>query len=330
MKSETLEDIVASFDSKRILIVGDVMLDEYIWGGVSRISPEAPVPVVEIKNRTFAPGGAANVAANVASFLGRAFLGGVIGKDTQGTQLRETLVQMGIDTSGLFADVKRPTTTKTRVIAHHQQVVRIDLEHKTSLLPQLEDKLLQWIEKHSRNVAACIVSDYAKGVVSRRLSENLIRLFQAAKKPIVVDPKGTDYVKYKHATVVTPNVQEAVGVVGGEIDSPSGLLKVGRKLLNILEGSAVLITRGAEGMSLFQKGKVVLHVRAVPRHVFDVTGAGDTVVSVLGIALAAGVKLEWAAELANLAANIVVGKVGTATVTMRELLNGISDGSRTG
>ena len=146
----------------------------------------------------------------------------------------------------------------------------------------------------------------------------------------MVDPKGTDYVKYKHATVVTPNVQEAVGVVGGEIDSPSGLLKVGRKLLNILEGSAVLITRGAEGMSLFQKGKVVLHVRAVPRHVFDVTGAGDTVVSVLGIALAAGVKLEWAAELANLAANIVVGKVGTATVTMRELLNGISDGSRTG
>lgn len=321
MKDKNPRDIVAAFPGKRVLIVGDVMLDEYIWGEVRRISPEAPVPVVETRRRTYVPGGAANTAANVVSLSGRALLAGVIGRDDQAQKLQEALRERGINSEGLVVDDTRPTTTKTRIVAHSQQVVRVDLEQRAPLRPELEDRLLLWVEKRLPDADACILSDYDKGVVSPRLAERFIRLAREAGKPIVVDPKGTNYAKYRGATVVTPNVHEAERALNREINGDADLLEVGRQLLELLEGSALLITRGPQGMSLFVNRARPVHIPAVARNVFDVTGAGDTVVSTLAMALASGATLEQAARLANQAAGIVVGKFGTATVTIEELMS---------
>lgn len=320
MGDKALLDILNAFPGKCVLIVGDVMLDEYIWGEVQRISPEAPVPVVEVRRRTYAPGGAANTAANVASLGGRALLGGVVGRDDQAERLRQALRQAGVDADGLFVDADRPTTTKTRIVAHSQQVVRVDTEQRMPLPVELEDTLLGWTAKRLSEADACILSDYDKGVVSPRLAERFIRLAREAGRPAVVDPKGTNYAKYRGATVVTPNIREAEQALNYKINGHADLLKVGRQLSTILEGSALLITRGPEGMSLFLNGAEAVHIPAVARNVFDVTGAGDTVVSTLALALAAGATLEQAARLANRAAGIVVGKFGTATVTIEELL----------
>ena len=320
MKDDTLLDILAKFPGKCVLIVGDVMLDEYIWGEVRRISPEAPVPVVEIHRRTYAPGGAANTATNVISLGGRALLVGVVGRDQQAGKLREALVRCGVDAGGLVVDDERPTTTKTRIVAHSQQVVRVDSEQQATLRVELENMLLQWTESRLPEAHACVLSDYDKGVVSPRLAERCIWLAREAGRPVIVDPKGTNYGKYRGATVVTPNVHEAERALNHEINGHSDLLEVGQRLLDILEGSALLITRGPQGMSLFLDGTEPMHIPAVARNVFDVTGAGDTVVSTLALALAAGATLQQAARLANLAASIVVGKVGTATVTRDELL----------
>ena len=320
MKDRTLHDILAAFPGKRVLVVGDVMLDEYIWGEVRRISPEAPVPVVEVHRRTYAPGGAANTARNVVSLSGRALLAGVVGRDQQAEKLREALTRCGVDAEGLFVDDERPTTTKTRIVAYNQQIVRVDSEQRAPLRIELEDTLLRWVEKRLAEADACVLSDYDKGVVSPRLAECFIRLACEAGNPVIVDPKGTDYTKYRGATLVTPNVHEAERALNHEINGDSDLLEVGQRVLDILEGSALLITRGSQGMSLFLNGAEPTHVPAVARNVFDVTGAGDTVVSALALALAAGAAFEDAARLANLAASIVVGKVGTATVTRDELL----------
>lgn len=320
MKDDTLLAILANFPGKCVLIVGDVMLDEYIWGEVRRISPEAPVPVVEAHRRTYAPGGAANTAGNVVSLGGRALLAGVVGRDQQAEKLFEALMQTSVDTDGLIVDDERPTTTKTRIVAHNQQVVRVDSEQRAPLRIELEDALLRWVEERLADADACVLSDYDKGVVSPRLAKHFIHLAREAGKPVIVDPKGTDYAKYRGATVVTPNVHEAERALNHQINSDSDLLEVAQRLLDILESSALLITRGSQGMSLFLNGAEVTHIPAVARNVFDVTGAGDTVVSALAMALAAGATLEQAARLANLAASIVVGKVGTATVTRDELL----------
>ncbi len=323
MREKALRDIVTAFPGKRVLIVGDVMLDEYIWGEVRRISPEAPVPVVEIRRRVYLPGGAANTAANVVGLGGRAMLGGVVGRDHQAEELRNALTQIGVEFDGLVVDDQRSTTTKTRIVAHNQHVVRVDSEQRVPLRADLEDMLLQWAERRIAEADACVLSDYAKGVISSRLAERFIQLAKDAGKPMIVDPKGTDYAKYRGATVVTPNVHEAEQALNREIHSEADLLEVGRRLCVILEGSALLITRGAQGMSLFlDGGRTTIDIPAVARNVFDVTGAGDTVVSTLAMALASGATLEQAARLANQAAGIVVGKVGTATVTGEELMNG--------
>lgn len=319
-RTSDLDDLVAALPGHCILIMGDMMLDEYIWGEVRRISPEAPVPVVEVRRSTYAPGGAANVAANVASLGGRALLGGIVGRDPQAEKLREALQQRGVHAEGLVVDDERPTTTKTRVIAHNQQVVRVDSEQRTPLRIELEDVLLGWVTRRLGDADACILSDYDKSVVSPRLAERFIRLVREAGKPVIVDPKGTNYTKYRGATVVTPNVREAERALNHEINGGADLAEVGRQLSAILEGSALLITRGPEGMSLFLNGAQAIHIPAVARNVFDVTGAGDTVVSTLALALAAGATLGQAGRLANRAAGVVVGKFGTATVTIEELL----------
>lgn len=321
MQGRAFQDIVALFPGQRILIVGDVMLDEYIWGEMRRISPEAPVPIVEIRRRTYLPGGAANAAANVVSLEGQAWLGGIIGRDGPATLLCETLQQHGVDPEGLVIDAERPTTTKTRLVAHNQQVVRVDSEQRAPLRAELEDRLLRWVERRIGDAHACILSDYDKGVMSARLAEHCIRLARASGTPVIVDPKGINYAKYRGATVVTPNVYEAGRMLSRDIDGEADLPEVGRRLIELCDGGAVVLTRGPQGMSLFRHASEPVHIPALARHVFDVTGAGDTVVSALAMALAAGATLEQATYLANRAAGIVVGKFGTATLSMEELLS---------
>ncbi len=314
-----MDDLLTALPGHSILIVGDVMLDEYIWGEVRRISPEAPVPVVEIRHRTYTPGGAANTAANVASLGGRVSLGGVVGQDQQAERLRNILKESRVNIEGLLIDDKRPTTTKTRIVAHSQQIVRVDSEQRLPLRNELEDILLRWITEQVNMSEVCVLSDYGKGVISPRIAERFIQLAREADKPVVVDPKGTDYLKYRGTTVITPNIHEAIKALKYEHIDDINLLEVGSTLTDLLTGSAVLITRGAEGMTLFQKGIEPIHIPAMARHVFDVTGAGDTVVSTLALALAAGATLEEAANLANYAAGVVVGKFGTATISLEEL-----------
>jgi D-beta-D-heptose 7-phosphate kinase/D-beta-D-heptose 1-phosphate adenosyltransferase len=311
---------VTAFRGKRVLVLGDVMLDEYVWGEVRRISPEAPVPVVEMSRRTNVPGGASNTAANVAALGGEPHLVGVVGDDYHADCLRDALARSGIGQSGLLVDQTRATTIKTRIIAHNQQVVRLDCEQRMPLPARVENELLQEVEVQLPAVDACVISDYAKGVVSERVARQFIRLARQAPKPIVVDPKGTDYSKYRGATVVKPNVSEAEAVAKQPIVDEPSLEEVGRRVQQILGGSALLITRGSQGMSLFREGEPSVHIPSLARHVFDVTGAGDTVASVLVLALATGGSLERSMHLANEAASLVVAKVGTATITSEELL----------
>jgi D-beta-D-heptose 7-phosphate kinase/D-beta-D-heptose 1-phosphate adenosyltransferase len=319
MSDAGLQKTLSSLPGKRVLVVGDVILDEYVWGEVRRISPEAPVPVVDIRSHSHVPGGAGNAAANVVSLGGTALLGGVVGEDAAADSLVEALRQGGVDAGGLVREAGRQTTTKTRVIAHSQHVVRFDREHKAALSAAAEEALLRWVDRQLGEVDACVLSDYAKGAVTDRVAAHVLAGARRAGKPVVVDPKATDYAKYRGATVLKPNLAEAERFLRQEIRDADGLLEAGRCLVGALDGSAVLITRGAEGMSLFRRGAPPLHVPAVARHVFDVTGAGDTVISTLALALAAGAPPEQAVALANLAAGVAVGKVGTARVTLAEL-----------
>ena len=242
MQEKTLRDLAASFTGKRIVIIGDVMLDEYIWGDVRRISPEAPVPVVEFRRHMHVPGGAGNTAANVCSLGGAALLGGVVGGDLQAEALRQALRQSGVQVDGLLADPGRLTTTKTRIVAHSQQMVRIDREQREPLSATDEEALIEWVEKQMVRADACILSDYAKGVVSPRVAEQFIRLARQAGKPVIVDPKGTNYAKYRGATLVKPNLHEAERFLNREIHDEASLHEVGRCLTEILDNSAVLIT----------------------------------------------------------------------------------------
>jgi D-beta-D-heptose 7-phosphate kinase/D-beta-D-heptose 1-phosphate adenosyltransferase len=311
--------LLAAFAAQRILIIGDVMLDEYLWGEVRRISAEAPVPIVEVSRRTWSPGGAANTALNVVALGGQSVLGGVIGADTAADRLRDRLHQGGVAAGGLVVDPERITTTKTRVMALHHQVVRVDEEERQWLSAKYEDVLLGWAANEMPHVQACILSDYAKGVVSPRLAARFIELARQAGKPVVVDPKGTDYAKYRGATIVKPNLHEARRFADQAGASEASLDEIAKRLLDQIQGSAVLLTRGAEGMSLFSPGCPAVHIPSVARDVFDVTGAGDTVAATLALALAAGAPLTEAAHLANRAGGLVVGKMGTATVTREEI-----------
>ena len=322
-----MKDPLDRFRDCPVLVVGDLMLDEYLWGHVNRISPEAPVPVVEVQRRSFTVGGAANTAANVASLGGRAILAGVVGDDGEGRRIRDLLDGLGIDTSAIAIDASRPTTTKTRVVAHSQQMVRIDHEQPGPLSEAVEAELLALLEAQLKHVRACVVSDYGKGVITPSLCERLIRLARAAGVPVVVDPKGTDYRKYRGATVVKPNQLETGKVLNRDLRTTAEVEAAGRELLAFLgERSSVLVTRGAHGMTLLEADRPTVHVPAHAREVYDVTGAGDTVAGTLALMLAVGGSLAEACRLASLAAAVVVGKVGTATCSHSELEEAIRSG----
>jgi D-beta-D-heptose 7-phosphate kinase/D-beta-D-heptose 1-phosphate adenosyltransferase len=318
--SKRLIGYIDKFPSTRILVVGDIVLDHYIWGKVSRISPEAPVPVVNVTQENMLLGGAANVANNIQALGGMVSVCGVIGHDEAGRQLLHLLHKQGILTEGLVVDSSRPTTIKTRVIAHSQQVVRFDRESKERIERDANHRIFDYVSRHIREgLDAIVLSDYCKGVVTSDLVRDIVRLAKKHKVIVSVDPKISHFGMYSGVTILTPNINEASIGSKIEIDSEQSLLKAGTLLLKRLKCDAVLITRGEQGMSLFEHGGRVTHIPTVAREVFDVTGAGDTVISTLTLGMAAGSTMVDAARLSNVAAGIVVGVVGTATVKPEEL-----------
>lgn len=303
-----------------ILVAGDVMLDAYVSGSASRISPEAPVPVVSVAQRRYVAGGAANVAANVLSLGSGVALAGVTGVDDSAVRLRRELEQQGANLRALIEDASRVTTTKTRVTAVGQQIVRFDEEDRAPLPEATEAELRARCEELLPNVSACVISDYAKGVVTDSFCRWLI--VEAAKqgKPLVVDPKSRNLARYRGATVVTPNLRETAAAAGEPIENSDDLMNAVDRLLPVIAPSALLVTRGEEGMSIFETHRAPRHLTAVRNEVADVTGAGDTVVGVLAIALGLGFTLFDAAAVANLAAGVAVSHHGTWAVRREQLL----------
>jgi D-beta-D-heptose 7-phosphate kinase/D-beta-D-heptose 1-phosphate adenosyltransferase len=312
--------LLRSMRGVRVLVLGDVMLDEFLWGKVARISPEAPVPVVEVTSQSFHLGGAANVAGNLRALGGAAVLCGVVGEDSAADRLRQALRQMGVEAHLAVADSGRPTTVKTRIVAHHQQVVRADREESTDVSDTLEDALLRSVRRELPRCRALVLSDYQKGVVTPRLMTRVLALARRRRVPVLVDPKLRHFALYRRVDVVTPNQSEAEQATGLSLRSAAGVAEAGRRILKMLDCRAVLITRGEHGMSLFERGRRAVEIPTAAREVFDVTGAGDSVIATLALALAARAKLREAAELANLAAGVVVGKLGTAQATGEEIL----------
>ena len=309
--------IISSFKNNNILIIGDIILDRYIFGKVSRISPEAPVPVVDVMRESFLLGGAANVANNIIALGGKVTVAGVIGKDRAGDVVKGLMTDSNINIEAIIED-NRPTTVKARVIAHNQQIVRFDREDRR----KLEGKSLLFFLGQIRKILplydAVIISDYKKGVVSASLVKEVVKYAKQKKTFVAVDPKVGHFHLYKNVSLITPNIMEASEGSGVQIKDEKSLLRAGKTLLSRLSCMSVLITRGEEGMSLFERGSKdmgVTHIPTVAKKVFDVTGAGDTVIATFTLAYAAGASLQDAATIANHAAGIVVGEVGTAVAT---------------
>ncbi len=320
---ETLISAVRGFQNKRILVFGDLMLDRFIYGSVSRISPEAPVPVVEIKRESTRLGGAANVSSNIRSLGGIPVPLGIIGSDFEGDRLREEFRSLECPVGGLIVDKKRPTSIKTRIIAHHQQVCRTDREDRSPLSADIQLRVAERFLSALPSVAAVIVSDYAKGLITPAMLRRVLPKAKAAGKFVCIDPKMKNFSAYKPATIITPNTTEAEQASGIPISGNRDLLRVGRKILGETGIDHLLITRGEEGMALFEGDSKVTCIPTVAQEVFDVTGAGDTVISTLALGLVAGLSILEASMLANIAAGIVVGKLGTASVSPDELIAGI-------
>lgn len=317
--------IIGRFAKARILVIGDLIMDHFIWGKVRRISPEAPVPVVEVTSESIMLGGSANVVNNIHSLGGKSLVTGVIGNDYDGKKLISSLRERGIPTGGIIVDSKRPTTIKTRVIAHSQQVVRFDRERRDKIDPACTARVLGYVKKAVRSADLVVISDYAKGLITQRLVEETSGMCERLGKPIAVDPKVEHFDYYRGCTIVTPNNLEATQASGVEIEGAESLHRAGEALFNKLGCEALLITRGENGMSLFEPGEQT-HIPTVAKEVFDVSGAGDTVIGTLALALASGASFKEAAVLANFAAGVVVGKVGTATLTTDELREAVAAG----
>lgn len=303
----------------KILILGDIMLDEYLFGTVSRISPEAPVPVVEITSSRRLLGGAANVAANIRSLGDEPILLGTVGEDEASVKLTQLLKQRGISPDYLIHDSTRQTTIKTRIIAHSQQVVRTDMEDRHELSPDIESRILKRFLAMADSINAVIISDYGKGVITKTLLERVIEVCAQKDIFIAVDPQDTRFGMYHHVSVITPNHHEAGFAYGRRINSESDLTEVGNGLLKRLDAKSILITRGADGMSLFQQDAAPTHIPTFARKVYDVTGAGDTVIGCFVAAVCAGADLVEASIVANVGAGLTVAEVGTATVTVPQL-----------
>ena len=316
-------EIISRFPSSNVLVIGDLMLDRFVWGEVDRISPEAPVPVVRVRRETACLGGAGNVVSNLAALGGKVRCAGVVGEDEAGGQIRERLAATGAELRAVLTAPGRPTTVKVRVIAHNQQVVRVDQEEDSPLDTPVAERLIEEALALLAGSAAVVISDYDKGVLSPALLQRLLAEAARAGLPVIVDPKLTHFPLYQPVTVLTPNLAEAARATAIELRREEDLERAGRKILQMLDAKALLITRGERGMSLFERDGSTVHISARSREVFDVTGAGDTVGATLALALSARASIREAAELSNIAAGLVVGKLGTATVTAAELLDAV-------
>ena len=333
-----LVSVIKKFHQARILVIGDLILDEYIWGTVDRISPEAPVPVVWADKRTYVPGGAANVASNLSSLGAKVSLAGVLGNDKNKEILLSELKKRKILSAGIFTEPMRHTTLKTRIIAGQQQIVRVDWEHTHSLSKELNQKIFAFVQKKIDDVDGIIIEDYGKGVINIHLLEELIALAREHKKIITVDPKEEHFQYYRGVTAITPNRKELENAVRNlkikdntnrfkvntdKLFSDSDIDLAGSEIMAYLNLESLLVTLGEQGMRLFEKGSRITHIPTVAQEVFDVSGAGDTAIATFTLGLCAGATKLEAAHIANYAAGIVVGKVGTATTNRQELLGRI-------
>lgn len=315
--------IQKNFDNKKVAVIGDMMLDCYYWGNVARISPEAPVPVVEVENEFFRFGGAMNVAYNILKLGGNPLPLGVIGNDNGGKILNDLIKKNKISNRGIVVDKNRPTTAKTRVIADNQHIVRIDKEKTFAINSTVEKKILNFLKKEMKKLDAIILQDYNKGVLTQSVISKIIALANENNKVITVDPKFNNFFEYKNITVFKPNRKETEDALGIRIKTSRDISSAGNKLIEKLNARFVLLTLGAEGIALFEKGKPERRVPTKARKVADVSGAGDTVISTLTMALTAGADIFDATYLANYAGGLVCEEVGIVPIEQKILFDAV-------
>ncbi len=317
---QRLKELLKNFIGKRVAVVGDLMVDSYYWGTVSRVSPEAPVPVVDVVSESVRLGGAANVANNIQTLGGEPILVGLIGDDHPGEVFLDILKEQNLSSEGIVKDPARPTTIKTRVIAHGQHVVRIDNESKGDCPEHLQHRIIDAVKYKIHDIDGIILEDYNKGVITKVIIHEIIAVARKYNKIVTVDPKFNNFFEYKNVTVFKPNIREAEEAIGGRIRSDEDVLRAGNKMIETLQAENVLLTRGEEGLSLFERGGDVTHMKSLATNVQDVSGAGDTVISTLTMGLAGGASVREAAALANCAASVVVGAVGIVPIQPDQLL----------
>jgi len=327
VQADELKELMARFDSVRVLVVGDVMMDEYVWGQVDRISPEAPVPVVHVQRESWVPGGAGNVVTNLRALEISTELLGLVGDDAAGRALRDDLARRGVAVDGLLVEPSRTTIRKTRVVAQHQQVVRVDREKRDPIDEVLTSKLLDAAYQSLPETDIVVIEDYGKGTVTEKVCAALIAKAHELGRPVLVDPQIRRFQMYRGANLVTPNLREAADAVGVEPHNDDECVeRIARRLKEIINCDMVLVTRGEGGLSLLNNDGEFCTIPAAAQDVFDVSGAGDTVVATVAAGISAGGRLEAACALANYAAGCVVAKLGTATVTRDEIANAIRTG----
>lgn len=312
-----IKTIVNNFQGKRVLVLGDLMLDKYLWGKVERISPEAPVPVVDVKKDTSCLGGAGNVCHNLESLGGYPIPVGLVGEDAAGEWIRTNVK----DNRGIISDTKRPTTVKTRVIAHQQQIVRVDQEEKMPVPRRVEERIFSFVQ--DEDYEGILISDYNKGLLTKSLMRKVLPYAQKMKIPVFVDPKVENFFSFTPVTLINPNHFEAEKIVHHPCDTNEQVERAGQKILSRIVSKYLILKRGERGLTVFEKEKAPLHIPTIAKEVYDVTGAGDTVIATASLALLAGATIRGAALLANAAAGVVVGKIGTATLTTDELLKAL-------
>jgi len=312
-----IKTIVRHFQGKRVLVLGDLMLDKYLWGNVGRISPEAPVPVVDVKKDTSCLGGAGNVCHNLESLGAYPIPVGLVGEDAAGEWIKSSVK----DNRGIISDTNRPTTVKTRIIAHHQQVVRVDQEEKMPVPRRVEEQILGIVQEE--DYEGILISDYNKGLLTKSLMRKVLPYAQKMKKPVFVDPKEENFFSFSPVTLINPNHYEAEKIVHHSCETDEQVERAGQKILSRITSKYLILKRGEQGLTVFEKGKKAFHIPTIAQEVYDVTGAGDTVIATSSLALLAGATIREAAMLANTAAGVVVGKIGTAALTADELLKAL-------
>lgn len=325
LSESRVDDLMTRWAGKKIAVIGDLMLDRYFWGSVVRVSPEAPVPVVDVEHETFHLGGASNVANNLKSLGAMPLMLGVIGDDNSGKLLLDIVRGSGLETTGIIADAGRPTTVKTRVIGNNQQIVRLDREVKTAVDNSMAQKLQQVLEEHRDTLAGIILQDYNKGVITPQVIQQTIAFATAYGIPVHVDPKFQNFFEYRGVTLFKPNRKETQDAIGFALHNDDDVIRAGKVLLERLGCSNVLITLGSRGMMLFECNGDISSVATKARHVADVSGAGDTVIATIAAAIAGGAGMREAAALANVAAGVVCAEPGIIAIGPQPLREAVAD-----